>query len=97
MDRGCPAVAVAGGSVWMINWLAAAGLSKMLFDGPGGEAAAREVERDGPGSVDASEAGERVATLPVTVAVAPASAAPTLCSDEAVITVLLSPVSMFPY
>ncbi len=34
MPKGCPAIAVDGGCVWITSWLAAAGLTTIVFDGP---------------------------------------------------------------
>ena len=88
-------MAVDDGWVWITNWLAAAGLTTMRWDGRRGEAAAAEVERDRLGRVvgqvrergHAARHGDRVVPW----------SGPVPLSSDAVTTVLLSPVSMLPY
>ena len=90
-----PAVAVDDGCVWITNWLAAAGLTTMLFD----VAVVRPPLVNWSEIVSAvlSARFVNVATPPETVAVASPGAGRSPLASAAVTTVLLSPVSRLPY
>ena len=87
-------MAVADGWVRMTNWLAAAGLTSRLFDGPTVRPSPEKLNATVPAVSSARPV--KVAKPPFMVAVAPASRADPVLG-EAVITVLLSLVSRFPY
>ena len=73
----------------------AAGMMTTLLDGPARQAAAREAERDGPARLSARPVN--VATPPETVAVLVPWSGPLPLASDAVMAVLLSPVSRLPY